>query len=80
MFFRPTAFSEMPTPTSFIKANEKLLLVLVHFLLCLVDPSFKTKCADFWPYEDAKEKNEFKRIAQVLSQQNEIAGLLRRHF
>jgi hypothetical protein len=65
LFFRPTAFSEIPTPTSFIKTNEKLLLVLMHFLLCIIDPSLKTKCAEFWPYEDAGEKNEFKRVVQV---------------
>lgn len=52
------------SPRSFDKTNEKTLLVLIHFLLCLIDPTFRLKCEGIYPYRQTSEKNEFKLKVQ----------------
>jgi hypothetical protein len=52
-------------PTSFDKPNEKLLLILLHFLLVKLEPMFAASVVTCWPYYETKEKNEFKRVVSI---------------
>ena len=51
--------------TSFDKSNEKLFLIVLHFLLSHLDPLFSSSVGTCWPYYETKEKNEFKRILSM---------------
>ena len=61
---RPSLTVTNLNPACFDATNEKTLLILIHFLLCLIDPTFRSKCASIWPYQGTHDKNEFKVKAQ----------------
>ena len=41
--FNPRNTPSVLSPTSFDKTNERTLLALIHYLLSLLDPLFKTR-------------------------------------
>lgn len=57
------AFDVRPlTPNTFNKMNEKMLLIVLHFLLLIVDKEeFAPSISNCFPFLDPKDKNAFKR-------------------
>lgn len=59
--FSGIAFDLMPLePTSFDRGNERMLMVVLHYLLIILDEeSFSTAIQPFWPCLDVLEKRKF---------------------
>lgn len=59
--FSGIAFDLMPLePTSFDRGNERMLMVVLHYLLIILDEeAFSTAIQPFWPCLDVLEKRKF---------------------
>lgn len=61
------AFDITPvTVKTFDKPNEKMLLIILHYLLCILDrEEFLLAIEKCWPFLDPKEKNHFRKAVHI---------------
>lgn len=61
------AFDITPVTTkTFDKPNEKMLSIILHYLLCILDrDEFLLSIEKCWPFLDAKEKQLFKKALHI---------------